>query len=315
MKPQGERLMTEFLARELLYQYVIGQLEAEDRLAVEKYLTSSESLKTQLEQLKRALGYMSVMSESLVSEELIQTLTNQDTLKDRLTRQLDPRRWPKTLRYSLEGAFAGLIVFIAILSIPWQSVFLTNDEPYTLSEIAIDKVSPRVEDGKTEGELENTNGESTDPQLAQVESPPNQEIVEASSESLAESTNRVPEKFEQKLEPSVTVVESAQPKVDTQAVAQGFVYRLYMFLRETDTLAPMMVKDLEGFGAIKAGQVPLGWKQKNGRYFHFTVDGSKEQQLLDKLRTYGTVRLKKDPHPRVMPEGTLRYILWVEEEE
>lgn len=93
---------------------------------------------------------------------------------------------------------------------------------------------------------------------------------------------------------------------------RGFVYRAFMNLPNVDAVTPEVVEKLKAFGAEKAGEVELGWRRGNGSYFHFTLPESNEESALEMLRTYGPVRISKDPHPRVMPEGQVRFILWLE---
>jgi hypothetical protein len=94
--------------------------------------------------------------------------------------------------------------------------------------------------------------------------------------------------------------------------SRGFVYRAFMTLADIENVAPKITQQLKELGAEKAGEVELGWRRGSGRYYHFSMPESNEQRLLENLRGYGPVRISKDPHPRVMPDGQVRFILWVE---
>ena len=96
------------------------------------------------------------------------------------------------------------------------------------------------------------------------------------------------------------------------ARTQGFVYRAFMNLDKVDTVSLEIAQLIRDLGGEKAGEVPLGWHKGTGSYFHFTLPESNNEQLMQKLRAYGPVRISKDPHPRVMPEGQIRFILWVD---
>jgi hypothetical protein len=85
-----------------------------------------------------------------------------------------------------------------------------------------------------------------------------------------------------------------------------------MSIGRLDELSPKIVVQIKELGAEKAGEVELGWKRGTGRYFHFAIPEANEARLLEVLRAYGPVRISKDVHPRVMPAGQLRFILWIE---
>jgi hypothetical protein len=93
---------------------------------------------------------------------------------------------------------------------------------------------------------------------------------------------------------------------------RGFVYRAFMTLPDLEDVGPKITEDLLSLGAEKAGEVELGWKRGTGRYYHFELPEENEKKVLERLQVYGPVRISKDPHPRIMPEGQVRFILWVE---
>jgi hypothetical protein len=94
--------------------------------------------------------------------------------------------------------------------------------------------------------------------------------------------------------------------------SRSFVYRAFMTLSDLEDITPKITQQIKELGAEKAGEVELGWRRGSGRYYHFTIPENSEQRLLESLRVYGPVRISKDPHPRLMPEGQVRFILWIE---
>lgn len=104
---------------------------------------------------------------------------------------------------------------------------------------------------------------------------------------------------------------AAAPTAASKA-SRGFVYRAFMTLGDLENVTPKITQQMKELGAEKAGEVELGWRRGTGRYYHFSIPESNEQKLLEALRVYGPVRISKDPHPRVMPEGQVRFILWIE---
>lgn len=105
---------------------------------------------------------------------------------------------------------------------------------------------------------------------------------------------------------------ATQAPAASSKASRSFVYRAFMTLSDLENIAPKITQQIKELGAEKAGEVELGWRRGSGRYYHFTIPESNEQKLLENLRVYGPVRISKDPHPRVMPEGQVRFILWIE---
>lgn len=93
---------------------------------------------------------------------------------------------------------------------------------------------------------------------------------------------------------------------------KGFVFRGTMTLGNLEEVGPQIAALIRDLGGQKAGEVELGWKRGTGRYYHFSIPETSEKKLLDSLQAYGPVQFSKDPHPRVMPAGQLRFILWIE---
>ncbi len=110
----------------------------------------------------------------------------------------------------------------------------------------------------------------------------------------------------------VVMGETADTHDKRDAKAKGLVYRAFMTLSDLDEIGPKITADIAALGGEKAGDVELGWKRDAGRYYHFVLPESNEKKILERLQVYGPVRISKDPHPRVMPEGQVRFILWVE---
>jgi hypothetical protein len=118
---------------------------------------------------------------------------------------------------------------------------------------------------------------------------------------------------------TVTLAEESQAESQPTSLsekkevkAKGFVYRAFMNLPDLAVVAPKVADEIRQLGGEKAGEVDLGWKRGAGHYYHFSLPQVNEEKLLERLRAYGPVRISKDPHPRVMPEGRVRFILWIE---
>ncbi len=110
----------------------------------------------------------------------------------------------------------------------------------------------------------------------------------------------------------IMISETADTHAAGDTKAKGFVFRAFMTLDNLDEIAPKIKDDIIALGGEKSGEVELGWKRGSGHYYHFAIPEDNEKKMLERLQVYGPVRISKDPHPRVMPPGKVRFILWVE---
>ena len=109
--------------------------------------------------------------------------------------------------------------------------------------------------------------------------------------------------------------EDGAPQAGSKRTAgpKGFVYRAFMSTGVLDQTTEEMKSRIEQLGGQKAGQVELGWHKGTGTYFHFTLPESNYEQLQTLMRSLGPVRIYRDSHWRVMPEGEIRIILYIED--
>ncbi|MBK8202190.1 MAG: hypothetical protein IPK68_07705 [Bdellovibrionales bacterium] len=105
----------------------------------------------------------------------------------------------------------------------------------------------------------------------------------------------------------------AQSSTQSDKPMKNFVYRAFMKLDKLEDGSSQIASEIKRLGGVKAGQVELGWKKPKGSYFHFSIPESNYEELLKILRTFGPVRIDKEPHWRVVPQGQIRFILWVED--
>ncbi len=159
--------------------------------------------------------------------------------------------------------------------------------------------------------------------LAMVQPSPTPNLLQASpgqlQPSLAakETTRGVPtsgQRSQPNSEQSVAIEVDVEKSSTTHrdSKPKGYVSRAFMTLANLDEIGPKIVDHIVELGGEKAGEVELGWQRGTGRYYHFALPEENHEKLLEKLRAYGPVRISKDPHPRIMPEGQVRFILWIE---
>ena len=109
------------------------------------------------------------------------------------------------------------------------------------------------------------------------------------------------------------LAESSESEVSENKKTNGFVFRGNMKIDEIDVRTPLISQQILDLGGRKAGEVELGWRKENkGSYYHFSMPEENYEKLVEYLHGFGPVRFSKDSHPRVMPQGQIRIILWVE---
>ncbi|MDX9730307.1 MAG: hypothetical protein RBT63_00915 [Bdellovibrionales bacterium] len=332
-----KRRLTPFLANEMLFDYVTGQLDSERRELMDDFLDEDSSGKEDnvetralLESVRQGIKYAeSLKSIELTSEALreIEQAENFASLSKRVARWSE---WPDSLRWSIVALLVSVSTAAMVVAIPWKAIPIFKSGPSFLSgSIEIARVQPRSsgddpnlgnvtlgnEDDRDGVEIASNEG-SGDEEFGGEETPvaaiPGPKVAGSRSEAPV-----VPLPTATPIEMPVATlpVESPSQAASSQTASKssrGFVYRAFMTLSDLENIAPKITQQMKELGAEKAGEVELGWRRGSGRYYHFSLPEANEPKLLDSLRAYGPVRISKDPHPRVMPEGQVRFILWIE---
>lgn len=317
-----KRVLSEFLCRELLYDYVCKKLDYERNKAVEDCLAESEDVRDDLRALNEGLKYCQLLQTTKISQPLQESLEQPPKgFKDYL------ESWKSVkapIRLGVESLIVAIFVGIAVALIPKQYAPWSKTSSYTLVEI-------NKEATKEESEVANISTVTTTTVMAVVAQPeasttkttygPPTTLLAQKSVALAKSifkmfpapsplpittTTRVAEKKST----STTLVQAQQKAGD--AKGKGEIYRVYMSSSRVDEITPEMVEKILALGGEKAGEVQLGWKRQQGSYFHFSLPESNFGQLKSFMQNLGPVRIVREPHGRVMPPGTIRLILWLE---
>ena len=108
-----------------------------------------------------------------------------------------------------------------------------------------------------------------------------------------------------------TLQAQTSSKVRITSEQKGYVYCVHMLSSRVHEITPQIAQKIRNLEGRKGGRVVLGWKRKQGSYFHFVLPKAKKVELLGFLETYGSLQFTPAPHSLVMPEGEERYILWV----
>jgi hypothetical protein len=344
------RKLTPFLCQEMLYDYAIDRLDPERKQAVEDFLATDKECRDLLEGIRAAIEYTGRLSATQASEAVCEHLRESENVISLGKRYSSWKEWPESLRWSVMAIGISSVVAATVALIPWQMIPGFRDQrpkeyieiaqiPNSSSQlVAVEEASDLeasetdegsgddlIDDGKmplpVAGKIAKLSDRSGDDQIeetpsalgmkdkkAVVAAPGKPTPVAALVPELGRPTKSISTPSELA---DTSAADSATFKKD-QAKAKGFVFRAFMTLSNLDELGPKITTSIQEFGGEKAGEVELGWKRGSGRYYHFSIPELNESALLEKLRAYGPVRISKDPHPRVMPAGQVRFILWVE---
>lgn len=309
-----KRKLTPFIAHEMLFDYVTDQLDPGRRQAIEEFVNGDRESQNLLEAIRRGISFSESLRKIELSPDCYEELEQAEnfiTLSRRLAKW---SQWPDSLRWSLIALTISVFTAGIIVLMPWNSIPLLQSGPkFDSGTVEIARVEGRnLPDGTVS--IAALDEEADDPQTGPLEGSGDEEFAEESSGAVP------PSSIAATPVPAIVKLPTAAPSPATTNTAvgvgakssRGFVYRAFMTLADIENVAPKITQQLKELGAEKAGEVELGWRRGTGRYYHFSISDSNEQRLLETLRGYGPVRISKDPHPRVMPDGQVRFILWVE---
>lgn len=137
----GSRPLSPFHAREMLYEYACGSLDAIRSQALEEYLKTDSNLQSELARIRQSLAYLERLSDFKVSPEKIAQLRVSTTWAERMAEKLRMEDWPAGVKLGLESMAVVSAIFVIAIAVPWNSLFeVIQDETgsTTLAEIRRD---------------------------------------------------------------------------------------------------------------------------------------------------------------------------------
>jgi len=348
IKIKFRRKLTPFLCREMLFDYATGNLDATRRVAMEEFLRTDKECQGIHEEIRKGIEYAEHLASLQVNQAVLMELRDVENAISLSRRYTSWYEWPETLRWSITAVMISMILAGAVAVVPWKNIPILRqwvDSAFKVKQLEVIEVAqlPRASDEaqieavqeQQEGTLpidEGSGDEETEVvlevlpdtdqapvtvqlpltmlgALALVPPSPTPNLLQASPGQLSP----IPDSSFKTVaaEPTAAATETkATSRAESRA--SGFVSRAFMTLTNLDDIGPKIVDHIVELGGEKAGEVELGWERGTGRYYHFVLPEEGQERLLEKLRAYGPVRLSKDPHPRVMPAGQVRFILWIE---
>lgn len=296
LSKKGERHISPFVGQELLYDYVSLKLDSERKKAIEELLKNSREAQDEIRKLNNALTYLSFISETKVSDLLVEQVKTPVSYFQAFLFKIRFQQWPPGVRLALESLLVVLCIVIISFSMPWHK--LSNLDLFHSQEVTLFQVENKFE-VNDEPEIA-TNPKGNDAAVTFSDENEN-------ASALVTTPVAVPEK------PKVAVQVPAKKTEVTEFKTTGFLMRGSISVVNLKVTSEKFVQKINELGGRKAGEVELGWKKGNGTYFHFTMPENKYQDLQTYLAKYGNLKIQKEKHDRIMPEGIIRLIITVDE--
>lgn len=342
-KKRGERKISLFIGKELLYDFLSNVLDKERQQTMNDLIKESEELRAARAQMTAGLKYIDLLGQTSVRPELIESLREPPSYLTEVKEKIHFFEWPPWLRWSAEAMTVGIVVSIFVALAPWQgtiisyfqkreqSIVIANYHKSSDSSPEIAAVNSESvlysdegqEEGNQASQKPNLNPSTVQPPPATTAKTPTSAISAPKTAPLQtpESQTPTPTPVADTTKPSAPVASEKPAPTSTSVVSatatpstQGILYRGSIKVVNLEMTNPKIVALIESYGGRKAGEVVLGWERApNERYFHFTMPTAKLETLKSEVSQYGSFNLTKEKHERVMPEGISRFIIVVTE--
>lgn len=341
--PRKPREVSSFVANEFLLDYVEDRLDPDRKKAMKAALDKNADTQRKHEQILLASAFCHQLSELQPDQKVLQSTVSDKGWFNQVFQKLRWRSWPDQLRWTSEAFLISCFVALTAYAIPWgqleewravlsQKLLVRNESPKAEVPNVPPMPAPVITAEKTEKVASTLSGEAA-PKIEAVANAQATAKTKAAAEpvttkpaevkTIAATTTgaklsvdkpAVAKSPEAKpAEAKLTELQTAAPEPTAQPLPQGELYRVAMKLPGIETkVADFTAKILE-LGGTKAGQVQLGWRKPNGNYFHFALPQANYTALMQFLGAHASVRMNKIKHTRVMPEGQIRVILWIED--
>jgi hypothetical protein len=313
-----KRELSPFLAKELLFDYLVGTLDEDRAKAVEQVLKQSQELKSELEKVKQGLHFFKQFEGLAPDKEIIEQIIVPNSLSYKLLKILKFEEWPDSYRWALEAVLAGIVIFMIAVVVPWHRLISMTWNQST--QIVLSEYNKTAETMTAEKDIS--------PPSTQVEVKNNVAVIQDNSEneSPAPSNSQSADTPIAAVNVAPKVEQAAEPKSETDKLItpttisrpkalQGFLFRGTATIPSIGNINSQLVAKLTEMGAQKAGQVDIGRLKGTTSYYHFSIAERELEEVKKLFFQYGSLDLRKEKHDRVMPEGTVRIIIEVSEEQ
>lgn len=307
-----KRKISEFMCKELLYDYATGQLDNNRKYAVKEYLESDAEMRIELQSIEFALSYLDELKKTEISKLYL------DKLNSKKTNNIANLN-SKTLKYvrNLSALFL-LCLLLGNMFSSQITKFLNRFDSDTviLAEIKPERQQILVDESVDESITESQDLVEEELMAVNDDGPESEPVVAnpvtSSPESNPITVNPKNKKAESAINSAATS-ETDKAEVKITANKKGEVYWSFMKIKGLEIVSPNIVSRIEQLNGGKAGSVKLGWTKPNGRrYYHFKMPKKNYESMMNYLGSLGKLNIVRAPHRRIMPKGLYRFVLEIE---
>ena len=276
------RELSPFICRELLYDYLMDNLDEQRKSAVKKHLASNDRTQDELEELQSALKCCEELSGIQLSQAQLEEIISRRNSWTYFLRWVSPRCWSPVFLFSVEALLVSAVAFIVTMWIPWdQFFFFKNKESIELVQVKRKvPVSHSHQGGYTQEK---------------------HQTMESLQTVLSSPLRKMASDME---------VRALFP-VGVGRHLQGIsLFKATVRLTNVEAMVPLIIQKVRELGGVRE-EVDLGGGKKEGRYFQFKMPEASYESFVSFLKDFGPVQMHRESGGRVMPEGEICFILWV----
>jgi hypothetical protein len=281
-----------FFSKELIYEYVNGQVNSDRKKQIEEALEKVPSLQLELKRIQSAKQFLISMRHFEVPVAISERVEEPSAAWIRSHKWLDLSHLPEGLQQAVFALGLVSVLLCILLLVPWHK----------LKNLSVSKESHEIlvmDRGRSKSQMDLAEAEKNEKPLFQDEKTEVKNF-ETNLPARAEGTEYKKDR---------------EMGASNEAVTMGFLYRGQMKITNLQVNGKRLTEKIRELGGRKAGEVDLGWnKGPKTIYYHFTIPESRYDELKSFLSLYGQPKINKEKHPRIMPEGIIRLILTIDEE-
>jgi hypothetical protein len=311
------RKISAFVFKELLYSYMLGDLDKERKLAMDEYVRDNKDAQIFMAQLVAGQKYCSQVGKTTVNPKFLLEVARIKGPMEEVASWSNWRQWPAPVQWCAEAMVAAVVVGVLVIVVPWNQLGLF--QPMS-SEIKLAQEKPIVVDDKTPLPKETAPvvATTTSPVAPAVLPPPPTETKVVAAAPAKNKPGKIAAVVAQQTSAPVSDPKSGDQPLTAKnkpGIPQGLLFGFDMEVVDAQSIAMDVKAKIEDLGGKKAGQVELGWPRPNpkGNYYHFTMPEIHYQDLVTALNGYAPLKISKNPHDRVMPPGQIRVILFIKD--
>ncbi len=311
LKKFKKREISPFFGQNFLYEYLQNLLDEERKKAVEEVIHSDKNTQSDFMKMTNGLQYVELLSEVVISDKIVDQTVNRNTSFHKILNKIKFDRWPLSIKWTLEALIIILAMVITLNVFPWGKIVHLASEDQN-KDMIITKIDRKKK------ELLNAGSERSLKEVVNAKPEFIDEGIKLDSKKV--SLVKIPFSVKNSIEIKSNEPNQEKPVVQNSTdisnakTTGGFLYRGQLQVTNVEMIAPKISDKIFELGGRKAGEVEIGWKKSNQTfYYHFTLPKSKLPELESLLKIYSELKLKKEPHARVMPDGILRIIFTIDE--